>query len=70
MSLNNVGHIKQKIYWLLAQQKELVRRSGKRNKVSLSLFNDFDAHICKLEDELWWLNFIEYCNTDCWRFKC
>ena len=22
-----------------------------------------------LEDRLWWLRFIEYCNTPCWKWK-
>lgn len=38
-------------------------------KFQYSMIDHYSTQIDRLEDELYWLNLIEYCNTPCWRFR-
>lgn len=48
-------------------------RSIERSKEDVARFessiNKIDADIRILKDHIWWLEFIRFCNTPCYKFK-
>lgn len=51
----------------LFQALESLKRSQAITGLKISAIS---VQIELLEDELWWLSFIRFCNTPCWRYTC
>jgi len=49
----------------------VIRRGGARREIDRIEFSisRVQSEIEVLEERLWWLRFLDFCNTSCWRFR-
>jgi len=62
--MDDIWMLKQRIYLLINRQRAACKESAKHSLDWLSV------RIEQLEEELRWAEFIRYCNTSCWRYRC
>jgi len=56
----------------VAKQRGLLQAIGdmtRERAVTLEKIDGLSDQINLLEDRLWWLRFIRYCNTPCWKYS-
>ena len=65
------GRVVNKIIWWKNQQSGYAREIKVLDREIADyeyLGSRAETAINKLEQRLWWLRFIDFCNTPCWRF--
>jgi len=73
MTSINETFVIEEINLLMAMQFSFCR-SIERSNDEISQANEFikkfGDEIKALEDQLWWIQFLRFCNTPCWRYRC
>ncbi len=58
--------LRMQVYTLLLEQREI----SLLGKSMIQDLDDLELEILALEAEMNWLNFIDYCNTSAWSYRC
>ncbi len=76
---NKAFDLKQQIFQKLREQREIRTDISVNRRLIEDLHEDdaallhehkcLDDEIALLEQELWWVDFITFCRTPCWRFR-
>ena len=69
--MNDEFYILRDILECVARQRGLFQALGSMTRQQATALKKLDSlsdQITVLEDRLWWIRFINYCNTPCWRF--
>jgi len=70
MASKTAFELRHKIYGLLSTQR-LFRRSARQAAESFQVKDlELDEAIRVFEKEMRDAQFVEYCNTSCWKYKC